>query len=136
MEENMATRSLRIDEALVIQAQRHARVEHRSINGQVEYWAKLGKAIASKISMADAFAVIQGLKEIHLETSKSIPVDTDTVFKTLEADRAQRFSGKPITSAPFYFEASISKPGFLDKVDTVTGERQTGRFQNGKFEAL
>jgi hypothetical protein len=135
-EENMATRSLRIDESLVIQAQRHARVEHRSINGQVEYWAKLGKAIASKISMADAFAVIQGLKEIHLENPKSIPIDTETVLKTLEADRAQGFSDKPITSAPFYFEASIRKPGFLDKVDTVTGERQTGRFQNGNFEVV
>ncbi len=132
----MATRSLRIDESLVIQAQRHARVEHRSINGQVEFWAKLGKAIASKISMADAFAVIQGLKEIHLENPKSIPIDTETVLKTLEADRAQGFSDKPITSAPFYFEASIRKPGFLDKVDTVTGERQTGRFQNGNFEVV
>ncbi len=132
----MPTRSLRIDEALVIQAQRRARVEHRSINAQVEYWAKLGKAIASKISIADAFAVIQGLKEIHLENAESIPVDTDTVLKKLESDRANGFSGKPITSAPFYFEVSIGKPGFLDKVDTKTGERQTGRFQNGKFEAV
>jgi len=132
----MATRSLRIDEALVVEAQRRARVEHRSINGQVEYWAKLGKAIASKISMADAFAVTQGLKEIHLENCESIPVDTETVLNTLEADRAEGFSDKPVTSAPFYFEASISKPGLLDKVDSVTGERRTGRFQNGRFEVV
>lgn len=132
----MATRSLRIDENLVIQAQREAKVQHRSINGQIEYWAKLGRAIASKISAADAFSVTQGLKEIRLETPQSISIDSNTVLNELEADRAKGFSGKPVTTAPFYFEASIGKPGYLDKVNTVTGERQTGKFQNGKFEAI
>ncbi|MBA3030462.1 MAG: hypothetical protein FP816_16845 [Desulfobacteraceae bacterium] len=132
----MATKSLRIDERLVIQAQREAKVQHRSINGQIEYWAKLGRAIASKISAADAFSVTQGLKEICLETPKSISIDPNAVLNELEADRAKGFSDKPVTSAPFYFEASDSKPGFIDKVNTKTGERQTGEFQNGKFEAI
>jgi len=132
----MGTRSLRIDENLVIQAQRQAKIQHRSINGQVEYWAKLGKAIASKISAADAFAVTQGLKEIRLEPAPNISIDPETVRNELEKDRAKGFIGKPVTSAPFYFEASASHPGFLDKVDTVTGERLTGRFQNGAFEAI
>ena len=132
----MGTRSLRLDENLVIQAQQQAKVQHRSINGQVEYWATLGKAIASKISAADAFAVTQGLKEIHLEPAGNVAIDPETVRKELEQDRAKGFSGKPVTSAPFYFEASARHPGFLDKVDTVTGERQTGRFQNGSFEAI
>ncbi len=60
----MTTRSLRIDEALVIDAQRTGLVEHRSINSQVEYWAKLGRAIASKISITDAYAVTQGIFRI------------------------------------------------------------------------
>ena len=132
----MATKSLRIDENLVIQAKRQARVEHRSINDQIEYWAKLGRAIASKISVADAFSVTQGLKEIQLRPSRSMAIDPAAVLNELEADRAKGFSGKPVTSAPYYFEASINTPGLLDKVDTATGERQTGRFQNGIFEAI
>jgi hypothetical protein len=136
MEASMGTRSLRIDENLVIEAQRQAKVQRRSINGQVEYWATLGKAIASKISTADAFAVTQGLKEIRLEPAENIAIAPEIVLNELEKDRAKGFSGKPVTSAPFYFEASISHPGFLDKVDTVTGERQTGRFHNGTFEAM
>ncbi len=132
----MGTRSLRIDENLVIQAQRQAKVQHRSINGQVEYWATLGKAIASKISTADAFAVTQGLKEIRLVPTINISIEPETVLNELEKDRAKGFSGKPVTSAPFYFEASASYPGCLDKVDTLTGERQTGRFQNGTFEKI
>lgn len=132
----MATKSLRIDENLVIQAQREAKVQHRSINGQIEYWAKLGKAIASKISVADAFSVTQGLKEIYLETPRSISVDPNAVLNELETDRAKGFSGKPVTNAPFYFEASIRRPGYIDKVNTVSGKRQTGKFQNGKFEVI
>lgn len=132
----MATKSLRLDENLVNQAQRHAKVEHRSINGQMEYWAKLGKAIASKISAADAYAVVQGVKGIRLETTPSRPIDSGEVFAELEADRVGGFADKPVSSAPFYFEASVSHPGYLDKVDAKTGERQTGKFENGKFEAL
>jgi hypothetical protein len=120
----------------VIQAQRQAKVQHRSINGQVEYWATLGKAIASKISAADAFAVTQGLKEIHLEPARNISIDPLAVLDELEKDRAKGFFGKPVTSASFYFEASVSHPGFLDKVDTATGERQTGKFHDGTFEAI
>ncbi len=132
----MGTKSLRIEESLFLQAQRQARVEHRSINEQIQYWAKLGRAIAPKISPAEAFSVTQGLKEIHLKPSPSVSVDPDAVWNALEADRAQGFSGKPVTAAPFYFEASQSKSGLLDKVNTLTGERQTGKFQDGKFEAV
>ncbi len=136
MEIFMGTRSIRIDENLVIQAQREAKVQHRSINGQMEYWASLGKAIASKISVADAFAVTQGLKEIHWETVGGPSIDPKTVLQNLEKDRATGFSRKPVTSGSFYFEASISRPGLLDKVDTLTGERQTGSFRNGAFEVI
>jgi hypothetical protein len=135
MEDDMTTRSLRIDEALVIEAQRHAKIEHRSVNGQVEYWAKIGKAIASKISAADAFAVTQGIKEVRLaDTIRNVAIDPEAVLRELESDREKGFSDKPATSAPFYFEASVGMPGFLDKVDSLTGERETGIFRNGKFE--
>ncbi len=131
----MATKSLRIDEALILQAQRHSKVEHRSINSQIEYWAKLGKAIASKISTADAFAVTQGIKEIRLEVpAQNLVINPDNVLRELEFDRKKGFADKPVTSAPYYFEASISKPGLLDRVNTRTGEREAGMFQNGQFE--
>ena len=36
--------SIRIDQALYDQARQEALVEHRTIAGQVEYWAKVGRA--------------------------------------------------------------------------------------------
>jgi hypothetical protein len=36
--------SIRIDQTLYNQAKRDAAAEHRTIAGQVEYWAKIGRA--------------------------------------------------------------------------------------------
>ncbi len=131
-----ATRSLRIDEALVIEAARTAKVEHRSINRQVEYWAKLGKAISSKLSLADAFTVAQGIKKIKLEPVQSIIIDSDDIFNDLENDRRKGVLAQKVTSARVYYEASQSRVGFLDRIDSATGKRQNAEFENGKFRPL
>lgn len=39
-----ATTSIRIDQALYDQARADAAAEHRTIAGQIEYWAKVGRA--------------------------------------------------------------------------------------------
>ena len=39
-----ASTSIRIDQALYDQAKADAAVEHRSIAGQIEFWAKVGRA--------------------------------------------------------------------------------------------
>lgn len=39
-----ATTSIRIDQTLYDQAKADAEAEHRTIAGQVEYWAKIGRA--------------------------------------------------------------------------------------------
>ena len=108
----------------------------RSIPNQVEYWATLGRIISSVIDIADAFAILQGLKKLRVEPIQTISIDSDTVFNNLEADRAKGFVDKPITSAPFYFEASPKMPGLLDRVNSLTGERKTGKFADGKFREI
>jgi hypothetical protein len=39
-----ATTSIRIDKALYDHAKADAATEHRSISGQIEFWAKVGRA--------------------------------------------------------------------------------------------
>lgn len=132
----MTTVSLRIDATLVMQAEREARIENRSKAKQLEHWAKTGRAISSKLNLADALAVAQGIKEIKLEAAQSvqsIAIDSDVIFNDLERDRKKGILSQKVTSARVYYEASLSKKGFLDRVDSVTGKRQTGQFDNGKF---
>ena len=40
--DSMAT-AVRISERLVHEARKYSRIEQRSITGQIEYWAKIGK---------------------------------------------------------------------------------------------
>ncbi|MBT8339507.1 MAG: hypothetical protein HKP58_08830 [Desulfatitalea sp.] len=132
----MATKSIRLDAELVSQAKSVCTVQRRSIPHQIEYWATLGRLVSSVVDIKDAFAVLQGLKRLRVEPMQTTAVDSDTVFGKLEADRRQGFADKPVTSAPFYFEASPERPGFLDKVNTLTGERRTGKFTNGEFTGI
>ena len=135
----MTTVSLRIEKELALQAEREARIQNRSKAKQIEYWAKVGKAISSKLNIADVFAVSQGIKTIKLELSpsvQSIHVDSDAVFTNLENDRDSGRLFKNVTSAKVYYEASIEHPGYLDRVNSVTKKRQTGSFENGEFKAL
>lgn len=135
----MATVSLRIDQDLAFQAEREARVQNRSKTKQLEYWAKLGKAVSSKLNIADAFAVSQGIKTIKLELTppvQSIPIDSDAIFNDLENDRTKGLLAKKITSAKIYYEASVEHPGYIDRVNSITKKRQTGSFEHGEFKAL
>ncbi len=135
----MTTVSLRIDKDLALQAEREARVQNRSKAKQIEYWAKIGKAISSKINIADVFAVSQGIKTIKVEVSptvQSVVIDSDDIFNDLENDRDKGLLAKNVTSAKIFYEASIEHPGCLDRVNSVTGERKTGSFENGEFKAL
>jgi len=135
----MATVPLRIDQNLAFQAEREARIQNRSKTKQLEYWAKLGKAVSSKLNIADAFAVSQGIKTIKLELTppvQSIPIDSDAIFNDLENDRTKGLLAKKITSAKIYYEASVEHPGYIDRVNSITKKRQTGSFEHGEFKAL
>ena len=135
----MTTVSLRIDQDLVFQAEREARIQNRSKTKQLEYWAKLGKAISSKLNITDAFAVSQGIKTIKLEVTpsiQSIPIDSDVIFNDLENNRTKGLLAKNVTSAKIYYEASVEHPGYLDQVNSITRERKTGSFENGEFKVL
>jgi len=128
-----STSPLRLDSSLVEAAKRKGSINKRSAPKQIEYWAELGKAVEQVLDLNDVFAVIQGLKNIKVESVKSTAVDPADIFDSLEESRKSKKLAAKVTSAAVYFEASRRQPGLLDKVNTATGERQTGRFTNGEF---
>ncbi len=132
----MTTISLRLDSALVEEAEREAMIENRSKAKQIEHWAKLGKAISSKLSLADAFTIAQGIKKIKLEPVQSVIIDSEDIFNDLENDRQKGVLAQKVTSARVYYQASQSRFGFLDRIDSATGKRQTGKFESGRFRVL
>lgn len=43
MEVNRMAMAVRISEALVGEAKKFSKIEHRSLTGQIEHWARIGK---------------------------------------------------------------------------------------------
>lgn len=127
---------MRLSPELVEAAEREARIQKRSVPKQIEFWAALGKAVQNVIDYSDVIAVTQGLKKIIVEPGKSAAAALGEVFADLEKRRKSGALSKNVTAASFYYETSRSRPGLIDRVNSATGERRTGKFQNGVFEAI
>ena len=132
----MPTSPVRLNPNLIMAAEREGMVQKRSTPKQIEYWADLGRAVERVIDLSDVFAVIQGIKRLKLENVESCEVDSDEVFKDLHQKAEDGRLSAEVTTSAVYFEASTQHPGMLDRVDTSTGIRQTGHFQDGEFHAL
>jgi len=125
---------LRLSAALVEAAEKEGALQKRSAPKQIEFWAELGKAVEGVIDSADVVAVIQGLRKIKVVPVASMAVDPRDVFDSIETTRESGSLAEKVTSTAVYYETSLSRPGLLDRVDSRTGERQTGQFQKGVFK--
>ncbi len=127
---------VRLNPELIAAAERASLVQKRSVPKQIEFWATIGKAMENVIEYSDIFAILQGLKKITIEPITPAAAAPDDVFAELEARRSGGQLAQEVTEAEIYYEASRSHAGMLDQVKTMTGERCTGQFHNGEFEAL
>jgi hypothetical protein len=62
----MAT-AVRISEKLVNEAKKYSRVDHRSITGQIEHWAKIGKCVEENPDLTYSLIkeILMGLEELE-----------------------------------------------------------------------
>jgi len=127
---------LRLSPDLVEAAERESLIQKRSVPKQIEFWATLGKAVQNVIDYSDVIAVTQGLKKISVQPVESPTAAPTDVFADLERGRKSGALAKSVTTAAVYYETSRSRPGMIDRVNSATGERRTGRFQKGKFQAI
>jgi hypothetical protein len=125
---------MRLNPDLVAAAEKVGAIQKRSIPKQIEYWAELGKAVERTIDISDVYAIIQGIKKVQVEPVASLAVPPGDVFDDLEKGRKNGRLAEKVTSANVYYEASLTRPGLLDRVNAATGVRQTGQFHNGKFK--
>ena len=67
--------SIRIDQALYDQARSEAAAEHRTISGQVEYWAKVGRAALDNPDLPVSFIAeaLVSLAEPRDEATAFVP---------------------------------------------------------------
>lgn len=74
----MSTISVRIDEALVDAARAAAKAEFRTVQGQVEFWAKVGRAALDNPDLPASFIAesLMGLAELREDATPFVPRST------------------------------------------------------------
>ena len=70
-----ASTSIRIDQTLYDQARSEAQTEHRTIAGQIEYWAKVGRAALDNPDLPVSFIAesLAALTEPREDSSEFVP---------------------------------------------------------------
>jgi len=123
---------LRVNNNLFKEAETEGLLMNRSAAKQVEFWAELGKRVAHSVTPADMLALMQGIAKVIIEIPDLKPIDPVQLFAKVDKANLTGKLGQHITQGAVYYEASQGQPGLLDQV-TPDGNRQTGRYKNGKF---
>jgi hypothetical protein len=114
---------VKLSDQLVLDARLTGEVSERSIAGQVEFWARLGRAVEG-VLRSDQVLALKRVGDTQL-VSKSL----EQIGTTQGYERLFRvLQGRPYP----HFEAAEGRPGFVVKID-ADGTRTVGRFVQRVF---
>jgi hypothetical protein len=120
---------VKLSDALVLDARLTGEVAERSIAGQIEFWAKLGRAVEQTLRGDQALR----LKRRGEVKPLSVLLDLDA------ADTGAQFAAEytaHLAVRPFpHFEPDPEVAGLLVKIDE-DGTRTRGRFVNRTFQPV
>jgi len=117
---------VKLSDALVLDARLASEIVERSIAGQVEFWARLGRAIEPLIEGAQALALCRSA------AAQPLSACLESAGSPAGRRRVTRF----LDSQPFpHYEPHPSESGALVRID-AKGKRTVGRFINRQFQPL
>ncbi|QDU76245.1 hypothetical protein Pan97_32910 [Bremerella volcania] len=113
---------VKLSDALVNDARATSAVAERSIAGQIEFWARLGKAIEP---------ILDGDQVLKLRQSGD-QLSLAHILQTVDSPEGRERLKKHLDQIPFpHFEAA-DQPGYLIRIDE-DGTKTTGQFVDGTF---
>ena len=111
---------------LVLDARMMGKIEHRSIAGQIEFWARLGEALEPLLQGIQALALLRA----HAAKPLS------ACLKSVDSSRGRRRVADYLKSQPFpHYEPVPHRPGFLMRIE-ADGTRAVGRFIQRRFTVV
>ena len=114
---------VKLSDALVLDARLAGEAQERSIAGQVEFWARLGRSVELLLEGRQVLALQRSVKVQPLSEALAA-VETPAGQKRLEEVLAHR---------PYpHFEQAPGRPGLLVRIEG-DGTRTIGRFINREF---
>jgi hypothetical protein len=117
---------VKLSNELVLDARLTAELSERSIAGQIEFWAQLGRAVEPLLSGTKALALRQA--------GKVMPVSE--CLATVNTPEGRRRVAEYLATRPFpHYEAAPGKTGLLVRIE-ADGTRTVGRFVDREFKAM
>lgn len=110
----------------MLEARLAGAVVERSIAGQVEFWARLGRAVEAILDGAQVFALCQ--------SGKARPLSE--CLESVDSPAGRRRVADFLQSQPFpHYEPYRQKAGLLIRTE-ASGKRTVGRFVNRRFRPV
>lgn len=117
---------VKLSDALVLDARIAGKYMERSIAGQVEFWARLGKVVENILEGAQARALSEKAHNLPLEA-------LEVALKSVDSPEGRRRTEAYLKSLPFpQYEPHPTTRGILIRID-ADGVRTEGRFVNRQF---
>jgi hypothetical protein len=116
---------VKLSDALVLDARLAGEAFERSLTGQVEFWARLGRAIEPLLQGAQVLALCRNAAVQPLSAC----------LDAVESPAGRRRVAEYLDTQPYpHYEPAPDHPGYLVRME-ADGKRTVGRFVNRKFEA-
>jgi len=109
----------------VLDARLTAEVAERSIAGQIEFWARLGRAIEP---------LLRGDKALALRLSRDSKSLSDCL-QSVDSPEGRQSVAEHLKTRPYPHYEQADSPGLLVRIDE-SGKRTIGRFVNREFQAV
>ena len=116
---------VKLSDTLVLDARLTGEAAERSIAGQIEFWAKLGRAIEP---------LLQGVQVMALwRAGAAKPLSA--CLASVDSPEGRRRVADHLQTLPFPHYEAAATPGMLVRI-SADGKRSTGRFVNRQFQVL
>jgi hypothetical protein len=116
---------VKLSKDLILDARLTAEIARRSMAGQIEFWAQLGRAVEP---------LLQGAQVLALQRAGAVK-PLSALLESVDSPEGQRRVSEYLKSRPFpHYEAHPRKPGMLIRIE-ADGRRTVGRFVNRRFKA-
>jgi hypothetical protein len=115
---------VKLSDSLVLDARLIGELAERSIAGQIEYWARLGRAIEQLLNGQQALAL--------RKCGDAKPLSE--LIASIDSTEGRRRVTDYLAQQPYpHYEAAPDHPGFLLRIE-ANGNRTIGKFVNREFQ--
>ena len=116
---------VKLSDELVLDARLTAEIAERSIAGQIEFWAQLGRAIEPLLEGAQALALRRAGGAVPLSAC----------LASVDSVEGRQRVAEYLEHQPFpHYEPAPDAPGMLVRIE-ADGTRTVGRFVHREFKA-